>query len=267
MPNRWIEANGVQLRYELTPGASGTVVLLHEMGGMLESWDAVVPLVTPFACVLRYDQRGAGLSEKPPGPYAIDQAADDLAVLLAALAIAEPVAVVGAAVGAAVATAFAARHPHATAALALLAPATVMDKAKRPANEQRIAAIERLGIRHAFADDAASPRSRYEELRLAADPAGLAATWRMLARLDLDAALSAIRCPTLVVAGRRDGARPPDHVAGVAAKIDGAEFAVLETGHVMAIDTPDLVAETLLDFLNRAGFVSVPQAITQPLDR
>lgn len=254
MPNRWIEANGVQLRYELQAGPPQTIVLLHEMGGMLESWDAVVPLLAPFASVLRYDQRGAGLSEKPPRPYAIAQAADDLAGLLAALTIAEPVAVVGAAVGAAIAAAFAARHPQAIAALALLAPATVLDEAKRSRTERRIAAIERLGIRQAFADDAEEPRSRYEELRLAADPAGLAATWRMLAELDLDADLAAIRCPTLVVAGRQDAARPPEHVAGVANKIAGAEFLVLETGHVMAIDTPELTASALRGFLDRSGF-------------
>ncbi|MCV9938817.1 alpha/beta hydrolase [Boseaceae bacterium BT-24-1] len=267
MPNRWIEANGIQLRYELTPGASGTVVLLHEMGGMLESWDAVVPLLAPVASVLRYDQRGAGLSEKPPGPYSVGQAADDLAALLSALAVAEPVAVIGAAVGAAVAVAFAARHPQAIAALALLAPATVLGEANRARTEQRIAAIELLGIRQAFVDEAAKPRSRYEELRLAADPAGLAATWRMLAGLDLDTYLAAIRCPTLVVAGRHDAARPSDHVAGVAAKIEEAEFVVLETGHVMAIDTPGLVATSLLDFLDRVGFTSVPQTTGQLLDR
>lgn len=267
MSNRWIEANGIQLRYELQSRPPGTVVLLHEMGGMLESWDSVVPRLAPHIGVLRYDQRGAGLSEKPLGPYTIDQAADDLAALLSALAIAEPVAVVGAAVGAAVAAAFAARHPHATAALALLAPATVMDEAKRSVTEKRIEAIERLGVRQAFAADAAPPRSRYEELRLAADPAGLAATWRMLAGLDLDADLAAIRCPTLVVAGRHDAARPRDHVAGVADKIDGAEFLVLETGHVMALDTPGLVAATLLDFLGRAGFADVQSASAQAPDR
>ncbi len=266
MPNRWIEANGVQLRYELQAGPPRTIVLLHEMGGMLESWDAVVPLLARFASVLRYDQRGAGLSEKPPGPYAIAQAADDLAGLLAALTIAEPVAVVGAAVGAAVAAAFAARHPRATAALALLAPATVLDEAKRSLTERRIAAIERLGIRQAFADETAEPRSRYEELRLAADPAALAATWRMLAGLDLEADLAAIRCPSLVVAGRHDAARPPEHVAGVANKIAGAEFLVLETGHVMAIDTPELVASTLRDFLVRADFPATRPADGQALD-
>jgi len=266
MPNRWIEANGVQLRYELQAGRPAAVVLLHEMGGMLESWDAVVPLLTPFASVLRYDQRGAGLSEKPPGPYTVAQTADDLAALLTALAINGPVAVVGAAVGAAVAAAFAARHPQAIAALALLAPATVIDEAKRARTEQRIAAIEHLGIRQAFADEAEKPRSRYEELRLAADPAALAATWRMLAGLDLDADLAAIHCPTLVVAGRQDAARPPEHVAGVAAKIASAEFMVLETGHVMAIDTPELVASTLRDFLVRADFPAAQPADGQAPD-
>lgn len=265
MPNRWIEANGVQLRYELHAGPLATIVLLHEMGGMLESWDAVVPLLTPFASVLRYDQRGAGLSEKPPGPYTVTQAADDLAALLAALAITEPVAVVGAAVGAAIAAAFAARHPQAIAALALLAPATILDEAKRARTEQRIAEIERLGIRQAFADEALMPHSRYEELRLAADPAGLAATWRMLAALDLDTDLAAIRCPTLVAAGRQDAARPPKHVAGVAAKITEAEFLVLDTGHVMAIDTPELTASTLRVFLARTGFVSARSSGGQAL--
>ncbi len=266
MPNRWIEADCVQLRYELQAGPPQTIVLLHEMGGMLESWDAVVPLLVPFASVLRYDQRGAGLSEKLPGPYAIAQAADDLAALLAALAITGPIAVVGAAVGAAVAAAFAARHPRAIAALALLAPATVLDGAKRARTEQRIAAIEQLGIRQAFAEETARPCTRYEELRLAADPAGLAATWRMLVGLDLEADLAAIRCPTLIVAGRHDAARPPEHVAGVAAKIAGAEFLVLETGHVMAIDTPELVASTLRDFLVRADFQSARPADGQALD-
>lgn len=266
MPNRWIEADGVQLRYELQAGPPRTIVLLHEMGGMLESWDAVVPLLAPFASVLRYDQRGAGLSEKPPGPYTIAQAADDLAALLAALTITEPVAVVGAAVGAAVAAAFAARHPQAIAALALLAPATVLDEAKRARAEQRIAAIERLGIRQAFADEGSKPRSRYEELRLAADPAALTATWRMLAGLDLDADLAAIRCPSLVVAGRHDAARPAEHVAGVAAKIAGAELLVLETGHVMAIDTPELTASTLRDFLIRADFSTAQTGAGQALD-
>ncbi|MGH6682094.1 MAG: alpha/beta fold hydrolase, partial [Bradyrhizobium sp.] len=186
MPNCWVEANGVQLRFERRVGPGGTIVLLHEMGGALESWDNVVPLLQRYATVLRYDQRGAGLSEKPREPLSVENAANDLAGLLDVLGISDPVAVVGAAVGAAVAVAFAAAYPERVHSLVLLAPATVLEGERRLAAEGRIEALEKLGIRKAFANNAGATRSRYEEIRLAADPASFAATWRMLIGLRMD---------------------------------------------------------------------------------
>ncbi len=254
MTTRWIETNGVQLRYDLTPGPSGTIVLVHEMGGAIESWDEIVTSLSARASVLRFDQRCAGLSEKVPGALRVEHSADDLAGLIDALSIEPPIAVVGAAVGGAVAAAFAARHPGKLKALALLAPSTVITEDRRPAALQRIETIERDGVRVADAAEPAAARSRYEIIRMSADPHGLGATWRMLVHMDLQKELASISCPTLVVAGSKDTARPPDHVATVAARIPGATFRVLETGHVMAIDSPALVAETILAFFDECGF-------------
>jgi 3-oxoadipate enol-lactonase len=39
----FIEANGVGIRYELSGAGNRTLVLAHEMGGSLESWDEVAP--------------------------------------------------------------------------------------------------------------------------------------------------------------------------------------------------------------------------------
>ena len=39
----WIEANGVSIHYKLDGKADQTVVLLHEIGGSLNSWDGIVP--------------------------------------------------------------------------------------------------------------------------------------------------------------------------------------------------------------------------------
>ena len=39
----FIELNGVALRYELCGNGDRTLVLVHEMGGSLESWDDVAP--------------------------------------------------------------------------------------------------------------------------------------------------------------------------------------------------------------------------------
>src|ERR1700746_1551689 len=63
----WIEVNGTSLRYELSGSGKTTLVLVHEMGGTLDSWDRVLPALNNTRQVLRYDTRGAGLSEKIRG--------------------------------------------------------------------------------------------------------------------------------------------------------------------------------------------------------
>ena len=39
----WIEVNGVSLRYDLGGNGEETVILIHELGGSLESFDEVLP--------------------------------------------------------------------------------------------------------------------------------------------------------------------------------------------------------------------------------
>ena len=39
----FVEVNGTALRYEMFGGGASTLVLIHEMGGTLESWDFVAP--------------------------------------------------------------------------------------------------------------------------------------------------------------------------------------------------------------------------------
>jgi 3-oxoadipate enol-lactonase len=120
----FIEVNGTALRYELRGSGSHTVILLHEMGGTLESWDLVVPQLAAGSRVLRYDTRGAGLSEKIRGSLSIDTLVADLMALLDALKIGDRVVLVGMAVGGAIALAGAARHPERVAAVVASSPAT-----------------------------------------------------------------------------------------------------------------------------------------------
>ena len=116
----FIEANGVGLRCELSGGGDRTLVLVHEMGGSLESWDDVVPRFAESRRVLRYDTRGAGLSQKVRGQLNVDTMADDIAALLDALGIAGPVALAAVALGGAIALHFAARYPARTSAVSPL---------------------------------------------------------------------------------------------------------------------------------------------------
>src|SRR5438270_9991330 len=98
----FIEANGVSLRYAME-GSGEPIVLIHEMGGTMESWGLVAPLLAPKRRVIRYDTRGAGFSEKIRGPMTIDVMTDDLMALLDGLGIKEKIALAGTAVGGAIA--------------------------------------------------------------------------------------------------------------------------------------------------------------------
>jgi 3-oxoadipate enol-lactonase len=221
----WIEANGASLRYELSGRGSETVVLVHEVGGAIESFDETRPAFASAFRVLRYDQRGFGLSEKTR-TLSMDGIVADLAALLDALALSAPVHLVGCAMGAAIALAFAGRHPGRVARLVVASPATWANAGV--AGRARIEAIERDGVRavEGASLSASYPeslraldRARFERFRgrwLGNDPHGMAAILRMSTdpAFDLSPDLArvtarAVRGPRAAVPARRVSRRQP----------------------------------------------------------
>ena len=77
----WIDINGTTLRYDIQGSGPATLVLIHEMGGTLESWDHVLPALRPGRRVVRHDWRGAGQSEKLGAPVTFHTMAADIAAL------------------------------------------------------------------------------------------------------------------------------------------------------------------------------------------
>ena len=86
----WTSANGISIHYELEGKDGPVVVLLHEMGGTLESWDAVAPELAKDCRVVRYDQRGQGLTEKVRKQFTNDDAVGDLEGVLTNLGLKPP---------------------------------------------------------------------------------------------------------------------------------------------------------------------------------
>lgn len=256
----WIDTGDVSLRYEDVGAGATTLLLIHEMGGSLESWDYLVPFLCNDLRVVRYDCRGAGLSEKTRGPFTMSRFGADAVALLDALAVDGPVVPVGCAVGGAVALHLAAAYPRRVDRVIATSPATSVSPERRPAVLERADLLERDGVRAIVdggldrgyppplrADAARFARTRAQ--RIAADPFGFAATMRMLAHLDMRDDLARIGCPTLLIAGSHDGDRPPTGVAVLAETIAGARVKVLETGHFMAIQTPEPVAAEIRAFI------------------
>lgn len=260
---RWLEANGRAMRYCLTDPPGRTIVLIHEMGGSLDSWRHVFALLPRAWRVLTYDLRGAGMSEKIVGTVTLDDFADDLLGLVAALGLTTPVAVAGVAVGGAIAIRFAARYPQMISALVAISPACGVPHEQRAAALENADRLEREGGRATTRSTALAADSpiypaelrdkhgTYEEFRifsLTNDPRSLAATRRMLAELEMESDFATVRCPALIIGGTLDSLRPIEIVEPIASKIEGARFLELRTGHFAPLQTPKLVADALIEF-------------------
>jgi len=260
----FIEVNGVGMRYELGGRGDRTLVLVHEMGGSLESWDDVAPRLAETRRILRYDTRGAGLSQKVHGELGINTMADDIAALLDSLGIRGQVALAGIAVGGAIALHFAARYPERASAVAVGSPATSIAPDRRATALERIAKVETAGMAFAVEDSMQNgypPElrgdikrfQRYRARWLGNDPVSYAAIYRMLTGLDMQGELSRLRCPVLVIGGSLDRVRPPALAEAVAKAIPGARYVEVHTGHNMAVQTPDLIADRIDEFLSAIG--------------
>jgi 3-oxoadipate enol-lactonase len=255
----WIEANGASLRYELTGSGKETLVLMHEAGGCLESYEEALPGLDKEFRVLRYDQRGFGFSEKVR-ELSFEGVVADLAGLLDALKITAPVYVAGCAMGSDFAVGFAAGHPGRVAKLTIASPNIGHNAARSGPSVERAALVEREGIRASM--QASHDRSYPEQLRapdrerfkryqarwVCNTPASFAASARMMSTVDLTPEYAKIRAPTLVIGAKHDTQRPPEMAERVAKAISGAKYALADTGHFMNLQTPQLFAETVTSF-------------------
>lgn len=253
---------GLTLRYELA-GRGPSLVLIHELGGALESFDAILPHLAPTFRVLRYDQRGAGLSEKPRASFTMADHCDDLARLLAAIALPSPFRLVGVAAGAAVAATFALGYPGCVAAIALCAPALRVVPERRAYLIDRSAAASAGGMRaivdaalaNSYPDDLRADRAAFEAYRalfLANDPVAYGHANMALAGTQVADELGGLAAPCLVLAGRHDLLRPPDEVAALASGIQGTVFEIVESGHLMQVQAPEALARRLESFFTDA---------------
>lgn len=260
--SNWVEANGVTLRYELTGAGANTLVLLHEMGMSLETWDLIMPELTRNYRVLRYDLRGFGLSEKIRGAVTFSDEVEDLRALLDVLEIKGKVTLIGGAIGGATALAFAATYPERVRGLVAMSPAAGVAPSGRAGVMARAALVQNQKMRPIVDADLLDiyPKSiqsdparvaRFRHIQLATDTDSMAASLRMIGITDFNEYYPKITAPTLVIAASLYAARPVESVRQIANAIKGAQFEVLPTGHFIALQSPEMLMPVLNRFLGQ----------------
>jgi len=212
--------------------------------------------------VLRYDQRGAGLSEKVRQEFTNDVLVEDFEALAAGLNLPPPYHFVTVAAAATQALRYLEKYPDRVGALTLCNPAPGVDASRAAVLDERAAFAVREGMRASLPTTLAlsySPdlgqRGAYEAYLgryLANDPLCFGYAFRALARTNMLHMLPQIPCPAMVVAGRHDTVRPHAGSADLAKRIPGARFELIENaGHFLSTQAPQALVALLQDFLPR----------------
>jgi 3-oxoadipate enol-lactonase len=237
------------------PEGAPTLLLAGSLGSTLSMWDPIVPLLTGRYRVVRCDLRGHGASPTPPGPYLIDDLADDLAALLDELGVARS-HLVGTSIGGMAAMSLAARRPERVDRLVVIGasarfsdPRAWIDRARQVLDGGTPVVAEGVVARWTTSAWQASNEQGVADMRAMfdrADPAGYAWCCLALAAMDLRPRLGDIRAAALVLCGRADQSIPPAQSEAIAGGIANARLELIEdAAHLPSIEQPEVVAELI----------------------
>jgi 3-oxoadipate enol-lactonase len=238
----------------------GTPLLLcNSLGTDLHLWDPQIDDWATHRQVIRFDQRGHGRSDAPPGPYTYNRLTRDAGTVLATIEVG-CVDVCGISLGGAIALQLAA-HQHDRVGRLVVA-----DTAARIGDQdswRTRAALVRTDGMSAVADLVVerffSPGFRaqqpatVEQTRqtlLTLDPEGYAATCEALATGDLCDDVHRITAPTLVVVGADDEATPPADARALHQRLSTSHLCELDgAGHLANLERPDEFGRAVHDVL------------------
>jgi 3-oxoadipate enol-lactonase len=89
-----------------------------------------------------------------------------------------------------------------------------------------------------------------EETFIAVDPVGYIGCCAALRDGDLSTAISAIRCPTLIMAGEEDQATPPHQAEWLHQQIADSRLEVIpRAAHLANLEQPEIFTRLAMDFL------------------
>jgi 3-oxoadipate enol-lactonase len=259
-----INANGIDINYELTGREGAPVVMLsHSLASSMVMWNPQLGSLEPHFKVLRYDMRGHGRSEAPDGAYTLEMLAEDAVALLDALGI-DAVDFVGLSIGGMIGQALALNHGDRLESLALCDTSAVMPAEAQPILQQRIA----LARQNCMADQVDGTLERWftpqylkanppevEMIRqqIKATPlAGYIGCSEALRGLNYLERLSEITPPTLIVVGEEDPGTPVAASEAIHERIAGSQLVILPSArHLCNIEQAEAFNKALMDFLLR----------------
>lgn len=243
--------------------AGPPVVFCNSLGTDLRVWDKVIPLLPQSLRLIRYDKRGHGLTDCPPGPYSMGALVTDAERLLDALGVREAV-FVGLSIGGMIAQGLAVKRLDQVRALVLSNTAakigtaeiwqTRIAQAREGGLEALASSVMERWFSRAFRDTPELVGWRNMLIRQPLE--GYVGCCAAISGTDFFTPTAGLTLPTLAIAGSEDGSTPPDLVRETAGLIKGSRFHLIRgAGHIPCVEKPAEYAATLTRFLQEIGHV------------
>ncbi len=259
-----VKVKDINLYYEIS-GNGPHLILIEGLGVATWLWEKQVPEFSRHFTTVVYDNRGAGKSDKPAGPYSIKLMADDLAALMDTLAISRA-HILGVSMGGFIAQDFTLRYPEKVERLVLVS--TSAGGADHvPMSQETLAAL--------FATDSDPRQHIRNRLALAYSEAFMARTDEIEhlidlrlqnpqpqhaymaqatagTQFDLSEQVKEIHAPTLILAADQDLLVPVANARTLHNKIPDSELKIYPNlGHQFFVEQPEPFNHDVIEFLRR----------------
>jgi 3-oxoadipate enol-lactonase len=254
-----IDADGASLNVTIEGKADAPPLMFsNSLGTNLHMWDAQAQAMAKHFRVIRYDQRGHGKSAAPAGAYSIERLGRDVLAVLNALEIPR-VHFCGLSMGGMTGMWLGRFAPERIDKLVL---ANTGPKSLSPDGwNARIKAVLSKGIAGIadnilgiwftkdFREKDAAAIARMRAMLVATDPQGYVGCCAAVRDMDQRWGIADIGRPTLIIAGKDDGATPLAQSEFMARRIAGAELTVLKAAHISNVEQAAPFTAALEKFL------------------
>jgi len=286
--------DGVRLAYAIHGSGPPLVVVSCWLSHLQHDWQSPVwrhflDQLGEIATVVRYDERGFGMSDWTVDDFSLEARVSDLEAILAATGL-DRFALLGMSGGSAVAMAYAIAHPERVSRLILYGTVCgepVALSALSPdaaAEEETYRSMIRVGwaredpdfrrvFTKKFIPDATEEQMRwFDDLqRMSTSPANAVASRIARQQVDIHNELPRIMAPTIVLQAVGDRSTTFDNAVSVSSRIPGARLVSLESrNHILLGDEPArrVVIEEVAAFLEperRAYSERAPNQVAEEL--
>jgi pimeloyl-ACP methyl ester carboxylesterase len=260
----YLQVGGLSIRYS-DAGSGEPALLIHGLGGSIESWRNNAGELAKGLRVIVVDLPGFGLSDKPKMSYTIKFYRDFVARFLKTLKL-EQVSIVGMSLGGHIAAEVAISHLDLVKRLVMISPSGALPRSfkgtqalmryARVINAQSVQQVKQAlsAVDNKPVDDSYAQIVYQKMLMPGAREAFLSALLGSGKAPRLNSRLHKIKAPTLVLWGKED-IMIPVRFAEPFVKMKNCRIVMLEScGHRPHVDRPVLFNKLVSDFLAELAF-------------